>query len=601
MADKFTEYSLPQTAYVAFDAESLRDLIIERLNEQGTFTDQIYQGSNMSSFIDVIAYSYHVLLYYLNRTSTESQFSEATIYENVNRIVKMLNYNPLGYQTATLSFKAFATEDLVPGTYTIPRYTYVTSNDTTYSFDTDMSFTKTNNVDEPINVLGSRYLMYQGMWVELPEREILGQDFETIIITPGVENTKIDHFHVHVYIRDVNTNKWHQYTETSSLYLNGPDDRVFEKRFTENESYEIKFGNNITGARPTEGDVVQIYYLESKGEAGEVGANFLDDQKLVLYGTTKFTSIKSDIKPENINYVSFDNIETMYLTNDTPSTKVQQRESVEEIKRKAPLFVASQDRLVTIQEFENYMLKNFGNMLQSNKIVDNNTYLNGHFRYLHQDIGIDNPNLESRVMYNHYNMSTTTHFNNVYIYGVPKITTTTSTTVLTNFLTESQKELIVNSMRDKKMISHEIVMMDPVYIAVDFGTMTASEAPSIDIMNNTVLEIKKSESSLRDDSAIIQEVTNVFVNYFNNTNCELGMLVNLNNIGSALLEINGIESIFTSRTDIDLRSPGLSMSMWNPVYNTDMEITNQNVQLPYFKFPYLYDTFNLHKKIIIVE
>ena len=94
MTDKFTEYSLPDKAYTSFDATSLRDFIINRLTEQGTFTDQIYRGSNMSSFIDVIAYSFHTLLFYLNRTSTESMFTETTIYENINRIVKMLNYNP---------------------------------------------------------------------------------------------------------------------------------------------------------------------------------------------------------------------------------------------------------------------------------------------------------------------------------------------------------------------------------------------------------------------------------------------------------------------------------------------------------------------------
>ena len=37
-----------QDSYVAFDAVSLKDLIIERLNANNNFTDQNYEGSNCS-------------------------------------------------------------------------------------------------------------------------------------------------------------------------------------------------------------------------------------------------------------------------------------------------------------------------------------------------------------------------------------------------------------------------------------------------------------------------------------------------------------------------------------------------------------------------
>lgn len=599
MTDKFTDYSLPDTAYTSFDATSLRDFIISRLTEQGTFTDQIYKGSNMSSFIDVIAYSYHTLLYYLNRTSTESMFTETTIYENINRIVKSLNYNPIGYQTSSLSFDAFATEDLVPGTYTLPRYTYVNSNDTYYSTDMDISFTKNTTADEPIPVIGDKHLLYQGKWVELTPQLSSGQDFETIFITTTEENTTVDHYHVHVYVKDTESGKYYQYSETNSLYLNGPTDRVFEKRFNENEIYEIKFGDNVTGARLNAGDEVVVYYLESTGEAGQVGPNFLDDLKLVMLGTNRFNTIKNDIKPENIKYITFDNIETLSLVNTLPSTLPQQRETVEEIKRKAPLHISTQDRLVTVPEFESYLERNYGNMLTSSAVVDNNTYIDGHMKYMSEDIGVSYPNLESRVMFNHLNVSTSTHFNNVYLYCVPKITTNTSSTVMTNFLTSAQKELILNDINNKKMVSHEVILMDPVYMAINLGIVTGSEQLTSNVNENTQLVITKTEKSLRDDDAIIQEVSDTIASYFMNTGMKLGQLIDVNTLGSSIIAIEGVESIKTSRTDIDLSVPGLSMVLWNPVYENDVTITNQNVKLPYYKFVYLHDAFNMYKKIVI--
>ncbi len=64
--EDFTDYKLPKNAYLSFDADSLKSLIIERLNENETFTDQNFEGSNFSAFIDVVAYMYHVLLFQLN-------------------------------------------------------------------------------------------------------------------------------------------------------------------------------------------------------------------------------------------------------------------------------------------------------------------------------------------------------------------------------------------------------------------------------------------------------------------------------------------------------------------------------------------------------
>ena len=87
---KTLEYNLPTDAYINFDAVSLKNFIIQRLNESSKFTDQNYEGSNLSSLIDIIAYTTHVLMFYLNQTSSESLFTQSSIYENMNRIIKLV-------------------------------------------------------------------------------------------------------------------------------------------------------------------------------------------------------------------------------------------------------------------------------------------------------------------------------------------------------------------------------------------------------------------------------------------------------------------------------------------------------------------------------
>jgi len=51
---QYNEYNLPVDGYAAFDAVSLKNLIIARLNANQVFTDQNIEGSNMSAVIDII-------------------------------------------------------------------------------------------------------------------------------------------------------------------------------------------------------------------------------------------------------------------------------------------------------------------------------------------------------------------------------------------------------------------------------------------------------------------------------------------------------------------------------------------------------------------
>ncbi len=144
MADKnndFLDFNLPQDAYAAFDAVSLKDFIVNRLNENEKFTDQNFEGSNLAAVIDIVAYSYHVLLFYLNNTATEVSFDQASLYENMNKIVKTIGYKPSGKQTSLASINATAAAGLATGNYTIKKYSYFLVDNIQYTINKDYSFT----------------------------------------------------------------------------------------------------------------------------------------------------------------------------------------------------------------------------------------------------------------------------------------------------------------------------------------------------------------------------------------------------------------------------------------------------------------------------
>ena len=147
MPEEITQFDLPKNSYAAFDAQSMRDLIIDRLNNNSatTFTDQNYEGSNLNAIIDVIAYSFHTLLFYLNQTSSESMFSDSQLYENMNRIVKLIDYKPIGRQSSIVPMILKSTESLSTGYFTLPKFSFVTSNGITYSTTKDITFRKVNS------------------------------------------------------------------------------------------------------------------------------------------------------------------------------------------------------------------------------------------------------------------------------------------------------------------------------------------------------------------------------------------------------------------------------------------------------------------------
>ena len=190
---------LNKNSYVSFDAVALRDLIIDRLNRGKVFTDQNYQGSNMSAFIDVISFTFSTLLFYLNKTSSESMFSESQIYENMNRVVKILNYNPVGRIGQNVPYKITATN-------TIPRYSFISIGGDNYTVNQDITFTKFTNDEEVIENIANTYLAYQGTYQEYPIYTSAGVENEIVYLSL-TDDIYVDHFNIDVYVKYSETNK----------------------------------------------------------------------------------------------------------------------------------------------------------------------------------------------------------------------------------------------------------------------------------------------------------------------------------------------------------------------------------------------------------
>lgn len=602
-AQNFTEFNLPKNAYAAFDAVSLKSLIIDRLRSSNVFTDQAYEGSNLSAIIDIIAYAYHVSLFYLNNQASESYFNQASLYENMNKLVALIGYNPLGSQTSIAPFEATAQNGLAIGTYMIPRYSFIASNGVFYSVTQDIYFDKTIDGTEVIESIGSQNLLYQGQMREYPSQTALGEEFEIVTLTVNSQvNTNepfVDNNNVFVYIKDINSSLWSEWKPVASLYNESATSKSFEKRLNDQGYFELKFGDGITGKKLNANDTIAIYYLLSNGAAGVISADAITNGTFVRFVTPQYREIIDNVYASDDPVATQTQLNGLFITNTNRSTDIKPLENVDDIRTNAPKMFAAQNRAVTEADFNAFVARNFTSIIRDAQTINNTTYINEYIKYFY-DIGLKQPNDDSRVLLNQVAFADACDFNNVYVFAVPR-----------NFLVgESQpqtlpialKQLMVNELQPIKMQNVEIVPSDPVYVAVDIGIAAIGETPTQSIRNNTFLSIKKQANSKVSSNQIKTNVYNAIVNYFAVDAMKLGQQLNFFDLTRDILAIAGVSGVTTLRNvDGDVATtPGLSFVLWNPQYaQEDIIVTSQNIKLPVFKYPFLIDKTALINKILV--
>lgn len=578
--------------YAAFDALSLKSLMQDRLTTNGTFTDHIYEGSNFNNLLDVIAYSYNVLLYYLNQTGNEGLFSSSQIYENMNKIVKLVNYKPFGPTTSILNYNATASEGLLPGVYTIPRFSYFTVNDVAYSFNRDLTFVKSTTGIEALTDLTDRSLLFQGEFVEYPIYISTGESYEELSIVSvdgDGNNDTIDHNNIYVFVRGSN-GSWVEYSRVDNLYLYNGISEVFEVRFNENQRYSIKFGNNVTGRKLTAGNLVAVYYLKSDKARGNIGAGTLNGNQLFFLNTLQLNTIMQDTRGSEINLITLEEANNINFTNVDASIPFNDLENVKQIRQNAPNFIKRQDRLVTTADFESYIMQTFGDILVDVKVVNNWEYLSEHIGYFY-NLGLDKPTNDSRILYSQINFADSCNFNNLYVYVLPKVLLTNEFNFSRGYLSLGLKDYISNKLNDLKLSTIELIFLDPVYISVGFGSASQDEIVTKkltrDIIDESKLVIVKATNNNVGNNEIKERVKNIFTEYFSFKNLRLGQTINLEQLSQDIFNIGGIERFYTKRNEII--TPGLSMLSYNPAYYDtieDINIINQTTKYPYFKVPY---------------
>jgi hypothetical protein len=351
----------------------------------------------------------------------------------------------------------------------------------------------------------------------------------------------------------------------------------------------------VFGNRLKAGDQVYIYYVKSDGASGEIDVGDLDDNQLTLFSTPLFERITNDVyADQNLTLITPTQLLNLDFANTVKSTPAKEIETVDEIRVNAPKTFQRQNRLVTQSDYEVFLNKEFSNILESFSVVNNNEFIDGYLNYFYQ-LGLDKPNDDPRFLFNQVKFASTANINNVYMFLVPKVSNVSSNNDL-NYLTASQKNLILDEMSRRRMLNVELVPQDPVYIGVTLGIKLPTEELTVDVKDETYLIIKKDQNSRLGSERIKQQANNIFKSYFKSIG--LGSTIGILELKNQLFTIPGVKDVLIRKGTLE--TPNISLVIFNSIYPTqDIDIMTADTKMPFYKFPYLYNDTILDN--IIVE
>lgn len=602
--------------YLRWSAKSFEDLLTIKAVQDGRFTDQLFKGSNLSILVDLISYSNETNLFYLNTAASEAMFADSQYYENINRIVKLLNYFPNGFLTSSVSVTLSTLGSALEAqTLLFPKYTTWDTTDgaadesgfpVSYSLVDDyyVSFLGNDEVDPT-----STPVLYNGRWKFYPQvYSAAGTPSETFTVkisTAATQPIKIAHPFIDVYIKSINTNTYEKWNRVANLYdFSDNVSKDYEIRVDENKDYTVKFGDGVFGRKLKQGDQLFILFLQTNGVAGKTGiGSFSPGGRVLVEGLVDSFVWQSLLGYDASSAATTQGFLSEFTaTRESASTEPKDFETPDEIRTNAPNWFRSQGKLNSQRDFERYIISNYSGTNEVHDVVcmNNTEYMNEFMGWLY-DLG----KLSSELVYYGYKFSDSCNFNNVYLW----IKSSSNGNVP---LSVTSRKIIQDSVGKLKPLTSEVIPFDPFLVSFapclpQESTPSWSSLSSSTFTTDYYFEIERDRGALVTVEGLRRKTVDIITQFFNVSNNSLGQSVDLGSLQSQIKAIGGVKSINTiwhpaTSPKALKREPGLWMAYWTPLLarGADFNVFNNSVILKRFQFPFLYNSSTLVDRIRII-
>ena len=106
---------MPLVNFTNLDFDQIKTTLKNYLKANSNFTDYDFEGSNLSTILDVLAYNTYITSYNANMVANEVFIDSATLRENVVSLARNIGYVPKSRKAATSTVSFFVdTSSITP-------------------------------------------------------------------------------------------------------------------------------------------------------------------------------------------------------------------------------------------------------------------------------------------------------------------------------------------------------------------------------------------------------------------------------------------------------------------------------------------------------
>ena len=314
------------------DFDNIKQNLKTYLSKQKEFTDYDFEGSGMAVLLDLLSYNTHYNALYSNMLANEMFLDSADLRNSVVSHAKQIGYTARSARApkATLNVTV---NDATTATVTMARGTAFTTtiDGVSYQYVTNkaVSITPTDGVYTFSNVD-----VYEGTLVS-NKYTVDTTDADQRFIIPSINaDTSTLKVTVQTSASDSTTET---YTLSTDFTSATDDSKIFFLDAVEDQQYEITFGDGVIGKALSNGNVVNISYVVTNGDASN--------------SATTFASASS--------IDGFSNITVSVVSNSFGGAPAEENSS---IKFNAPKRYSSQNRAVTVDDFKSIVRSIYPNI-----------------------------------------------------------------------------------------------------------------------------------------------------------------------------------------------------------------------------------------------
>lgn len=310
------------------DFDTHKSALKQYLKEQDAFKDYDFDGSNMSTLLDILSYNTYLNTFYLNMIGNEMFLDTAQLRDSVVSHAKELNYLPRSFSSSVAKISLTVTaQDSTKRSVLVPKGTAFLSRvgNNTFSFLTDQNIV----INSTNGIFTSEITLYEGSYLS----DTYAIDYNQPLRYKITNNT-VDLSSITVTIIEDNGSNQVKYSRATSLLGLDETREVYFLEPSVNGTYEISFGDDIISKRPKNNSIALIEYRVCSGELPNGAQKFLPSGKI-------------------------DDEANIAVSTVTPAAFGAVAETLESIKYNAPRAFTTQERAITSEDYENILKTNF--------------------------------------------------------------------------------------------------------------------------------------------------------------------------------------------------------------------------------------------------